>query len=71
MMRAVRNACKRGGWLDQGEVEAWVQGGQYTRIVRDTMDWYLSLHQHLMGLATTEAPWSYVQIEIDHHVEEM
>lgn len=71
MMRAVRNACKRGGWLDQGQVEAWAQGGHYTRIVRDTMDWYLSLHQHLMGLATTEAPWSYVQIEIDHHVEEM
>jgi hypothetical protein len=71
MMRAVRNSCKRGGWLDQGQVEAWAQGGHYTRIVRDTMDWYLSLHQHLMGLATTEAPWSYVQIEIDHHVEEM
>jgi hypothetical protein len=71
MMRAVRNACKRGGWLDKGQVEAWAQGGHYTRIVRDTMDWYLSLHQHLMGLATTEAPWSYVQIEIDHHVEEM
>jgi hypothetical protein len=26
----------------------------------------------LMGLATTEnVPWSYVQIEIDHHIEEL
>ena len=71
MMRSVRNACKRGGWIDQGQLEAWAQGGHFTRIVRDTLDWYLSLHQHLMGLAITDAPWSYVQVEIDHHVEEM
>ena len=36
------------------------------------MDFYLSLHQHLMGLAIAESvPWSYVQLEIDHHVEEL
>jgi hypothetical protein len=35
------------------------------------MDYYLSLHQHLLGLATSDAPWEYTQVEIDHHVEEM
>jgi hypothetical protein len=35
------------------------------------MDNYLSLHQHLLGLATSDAPWKYTQVEIDHHVEEM
>jgi hypothetical protein len=41
------------------------------RIARDPMDYYLSLHQYLMGLASSEVPWSYVQVEIDHHVEEL
>jgi hypothetical protein len=41
------------------------------RIARDSMDYYLLLHQHLMGLASSEVPWSYVQVEIDHHVEEL
>jgi hypothetical protein len=71
MMRSVRNSCKRGGWHDQNQIEAWAQGGHFTRIVRDTMNWYLALHQHLMGLAVSEAPWSYVQVEVDHHVEEL
>jgi len=36
------------------------------------MDFYLSLHQHLMGLATSDnVPWSYVQIELEHHVDEL
>jgi hypothetical protein len=41
------------------------------RIAWDSIDYYLSLHQHLMGLASAEVPWSYVQVEIDHHVEEL
>jgi hypothetical protein len=36
------------------------------------MDCYLSLHQHLLGLATSDVPWEYTQVEINHHhVEEM
>jgi hypothetical protein len=31
----------------------------------------MSLLQHLMGLATSGVPWSYVQTEIEHHVDEM
>jgi hypothetical protein len=36
------------------------------------MDAWISRHQHLLGLSTTEGvPWSYIQVEIDHHVEEL
>ena len=68
---AVRNACKRGGWQDEERIEAWAHGGFITRITRDSMDYYLSLHQHLMGLLIAGAPWDYVKMEQDHHVEEL
>jgi hypothetical protein len=68
---AVRNACKRGGWQDSERIEAWAHGGYITRITRDVMDYYLSLHQHLMGLLIAGAPWDYVKMEQDHHVEEL
>jgi viroplasmin and RNaseH domain-containing protein len=70
-IKAVRNACRRAGWVDIARVDAWSHGGFYTRIIRDSMDGYLSLHQHLLGLATSDAPWKYTQVEIEHHVEEM
>jgi hypothetical protein len=69
-IKAVRNACRRAGWADIARVDAWSHGGFYTRIIRDSMDGYLSLHQHLLGLATSDAPWKYTQVEIEHHVEE-
>jgi hypothetical protein len=68
---AVRNACKRGGWQDAERIEAWAHGGYITRITRDALDYYLSLHQHLMGLFSAGAPWDYVKMELDHHVEEL
>lgn len=68
---AVRNACKRGGWQDSERIEAWAHGGYITRITRDALDYYLSLHQHLMGLLSSGAPWDYVKMELDHHVEEL
>jgi hypothetical protein len=70
-IKATRTACKRAGWTDLARVEAWAHGGYYTRIIRDTMDGYLSLHQHLLGLATSDARWEYTKVEIEHHVEEM
>jgi hypothetical protein len=72
VMKSSKNAFIRAGWTDPLRIEAWAQGGYFLRIARDSLDFYLSLHQHLMGLATTEnVPWSYVQVEIDHHVEEL
>jgi hypothetical protein len=72
VMKSSKNAFIRAGWTDPLRIEAWAQGGYFLRIARDSLDFYLSLHQHLMGLATTEnVPWSYVQIEIDHHIEEL
>jgi hypothetical protein len=72
VMKASKNAFIRAGWTDPLRIDAWAQGGYFLRIARDSLDFYLSLHQHLMGLATTEnVPWSYVQVEIDHHVEEL
>jgi hypothetical protein len=68
---AVRNACKQGGWQDLERIEAWAHGGYITRITRDALDYYLSLHQHLMGLSSSGAPWDYVKMELDHHVEEL
>jgi viroplasmin and RNaseH domain-containing protein len=72
VMKSSKNAFIRAGWTDPLRIEAWAQGGYFLRIARDSLDFYLSLHQHLMGLATTEhVPWSYVQTEIDHHIEEL
>ena len=68
---AVRNACKRAGWEDSARIEAWAHGGYLTRITRDALDYNLSLHQHLMGLLSSGAPWDYVKMEQDHHVEEL
>ena len=68
----VRNAyCKQGGWRDMDRIEAWAHGGYLTRITRDALDNYLSLHQHLNGLSSGGAPWDYVKMELDHHVEEL
>jgi hypothetical protein len=71
IVKACKNGLVRAGWSDPLLIEAWSQGGYLMRIARDSMDYYLSLHQHLMGLASAEVPWSYVQVEIDHHVEEL
>ena len=71
VVKACKNGLIRAGWTDPLLIEAWSQGGYLMRIARDSMDYYLSLHQHLMGLASSEVPWSYAQVEIDHHVEEL
>jgi hypothetical protein len=72
IMKASKNAFIKAGWTDPHRIEAWAQGGYFLRLARDSMDFYLSLHQHLMGLATSDnVPWSYVQVELDHHVEEL
>jgi viroplasmin and RNaseH domain-containing protein len=71
IVKSCKNGLIRAGWTDPLLIEAWSQGGFLMRIARDSMDYYLSLHQHLMGLASSEVPWSYVQVEIDHHVEEL
>jgi hypothetical protein len=72
MIRATVNVLKRAGWTDEDAINAWAIGGYYTKMVRDSMDAWIALHQHFLGLATTErVPWSYVQVEIDHHVDEL
>jgi hypothetical protein len=72
VMKASKNAFIKAGWTDPHRIEAWAQGGYFLRLARDSMDFYLSLHQHLMGLATSDnVPWSYVQIELEHHVDEL
>jgi hypothetical protein len=70
-IKAFRNACKRAGWTDQARIESWAHRGFITRIIRDTFENYLSLHQHLLGLCTAGAPWEYAQVELEHHVEEL
>jgi hypothetical protein len=68
----VRNACKQGGRQDPERIEAWAHGGYITRVTQDALDYNLSLHQHLMGLSSSGAPWDYVnKMELDHYVEEL
>ena len=72
IVKGCKNSFIRAGWTDPLRIDAWSQGGYFLRVARDSLDFYLSLHQHLMGLGTTEnVPWSYVQVEIDHHVDEL
>jgi hypothetical protein len=65
------NALKRAGWTDDNAISAWAQGGPLYRMISDTVDDYLSLHQYFMGLSTSSVDWNYVQTEINHHCEEM
>jgi hypothetical protein len=69
--RLMINGLKKAGWADDGVINAWAQGGPIYRLVCDSLEYNMSLLQHLMGLATAGVPWSYVQTEIDHHVDEM
>jgi hypothetical protein len=71
-VKMVSNLLRRAGWNDPDLIDSWATSGFISCIVRDSMDAWISLHQHLLGLPTTEGvPWSYIQVEIDHHVEEL
>jgi hypothetical protein len=69
--KLLTTALKRGGWTNDTAIAAWAQGGPLYRMVSDTVDYYLSLHQHFMGLSTSSVDWNYVQTEINHHCEEL
>jgi hypothetical protein len=69
--KLMTNALKRAGWIDENVIAAWTQGGPLYRMVSDTIDYYLSMHQHFMGLANSSVDWNYVQTEINHHCEEL
>jgi hypothetical protein len=72
IVKGSKTSFIRAGWTDPLRIDAWSQGGYFLRVAQDSLDFYLSLHQHLMGLGTTEnVPWSYMQVEIDHHVDEL
>jgi hypothetical protein len=70
-IKLLSNGLKRDGWKDKQKIMAWAQGGQIYRLISDTLDYNLSLHQYLTGLASSRVKWSYVHTEIQHHVEEM
>jgi hypothetical protein len=71
MTKWMTNALKRVGWTDDNAISACAQGGPLYRMISNTVDYYLSLHQHFMGLSTSSVDWNYVQTEINHHSEEM
>jgi hypothetical protein len=72
MVTSTTNACKRSGWTDDHRIQAWAYGGYLTKMVLDSFDLYVSLHQHLLQMADVErASWDYVQLEIEHHTEEL
>jgi hypothetical protein len=70
-VKLVINGLKRAGWADESEIAAWAQGGPIYRLISDTLEYNLSLHQHLLSLSASTMDWSYVQTEVDHHVEEL
>jgi hypothetical protein len=72
MHSVTTNSCKRAGWMDVIRVETWSTNGYLSRIVFSTMEYYISLHQHLMEMATAQNDsWVFVKVELDHHVEEL
>jgi hypothetical protein len=71
-IRHSQNVLQRAGYADPRLIEAWATNGFYGRITRDSMNSWIALHQHLLVLTLTDnMPWHYVQVEIDHHVEEL
>jgi hypothetical protein len=67
--RLMINGLKKVGWLDESITKSWAQWGPLYRIMSDSLDYNMSLLQHLMGLSTAGVPWwSYVQSEIEYHV---
>jgi hypothetical protein len=71
-IRHAQNILERAGWDDPALIEAWATNGFTARLVRSSLDSWIALHQHLLVLTLTDnMPWGYVQVEIDHHVEEL
>jgi hypothetical protein len=70
MFSGTKAILKNQGW-SLVRVEAWTHRGFLGRIVSDSMEYYLSLHHHLLGLAANGLPWSYVAEEVDHHVDRL
>jgi hypothetical protein len=69
---SVTNACRRSGWQDKHRIQAWAYGGYITKIVMDTFDFYVSLHQHLLQMADVDqAGWDYAHMELEHHIDEL
>jgi hypothetical protein len=72
MIKATVNALKQASWTNMEAINAWDVRGYFMKMLCNTMDAWIALHQHLLGLAITEnVPWAYVQVEINHHVEEL
>jgi hypothetical protein len=65
------NGLKRSGWKDEQKIMVGAQGGPIYRLISDTLDYNLSLHQYLMGWASLTVKWSHVHTKIQHHVDEM
>jgi viroplasmin and RNaseH domain-containing protein len=72
MHTVTTNMCKRAGWVDTIRTEAWASNGYLPRIVASSLEYYISLHQHLMEMAVThDDTWDFVKVEREHHVEEL
>jgi hypothetical protein len=69
MLRNARNTCKRSGWVDTHRIEACATTGYLTKIVMETLNWYISLHQHLLEMGSES--WAFAITEKEYHVEEM
>jgi hypothetical protein len=70
-IKLVSNGLKRSGWKDEQKIVSWAQGGPIYRLVSDTLDYNLFLHQYLLGLTNSKVSWDFINTEIQHHVEEL
>jgi hypothetical protein len=48
------NVCKGAGWVDAVQMEAWTSNGYLPLIMASMLEDYVSLHQHLMEIATAQ-----------------
>jgi hypothetical protein len=68
--RRLRSIFLNAGWTES-RAEAWAMSGPHAKIATGTYDAYVSLHLHLVGLATRGVPWGTLHTTIKYHVTKL
>jgi hypothetical protein len=71
LVSTTKTILREAGWMDTNSMQAWAYGGFVYRIVRASLDSYVSLTLHLLAIANSDLPWAYTKMELDYHVEKL